>query len=127
MDVFVWDQRFVTGLDTVDSQHRHLVDLVNQVGDFLLENSGDEAALQAVFGELATYALEHFAEEEKLMADLQVNRARMRSNLEARRASLSAKEAADWFHPALGERATALTHQHLQTLAGTPAEAAYQG
>ena len=63
----------------------------------------------------------------QLMADLQVNRARMRSNLEARRASLSAKEAADWFHPTLGERATALTHQHLQTLAGTPAEAAYQG
>lgn len=73
MDAFVWDQRFVTGLATVDLQHRHLVDLVNQVGDFLLENSGDEAALEAVFGELATYALEHFAEEEKLMADLHVD------------------------------------------------------
>lgn len=73
MEAFEWDNRFVTGLETVDFQHRHLVDLVNKVGDFLLENSGDEAALQAVFGELATYALEHFAEEEKLMAELQVD------------------------------------------------------
>ena len=46
MDAFEWDNRFVTGLATVDLQHRHLVDLVNKVGDFLLENSGDEAALQ---------------------------------------------------------------------------------
>ena len=69
MDAFVWDQRFVTGLATVDRQHRHLVDLVNKVGNFLLESSGDEAALESVFGELATYAQEHFAEEERLMAE----------------------------------------------------------
>ena len=73
MEAFVWDQRFVTGLQTVDLQHRHLVDLVNKVGDFLLESSGDEVALHAVFGELATYATEHFAEEERLMAELQVD------------------------------------------------------
>ena len=73
MEAFVWNQRFVTGLATVDLQHRHLVDLVNQVGDFLLESSGDEAALEAVFGELATYAVEHFTEEERLMAELQVD------------------------------------------------------
>jgi hemerythrin-like metal-binding protein len=73
MDAFVWDERFVTGLKTVDGQHRHLVDLVNKVGDFLLESRGDEAALQAVFGELASYATEHFREEEGLMAECAVD------------------------------------------------------
>ena len=73
MDAFVWDDRFVTGLKTVDGQHMHLVELVNKVGDFLLENRGDEAALQTVFGELASYATEHFREEEGLMAKYAVD------------------------------------------------------
>jgi len=68
MQAFVWDERFVTGLKRVDEQHMHLVDLVNKVGDFLLESRGDEAELEGVFAELATYALEHFAEEEGLIA-----------------------------------------------------------
>ena len=73
MDAFVWDDRFVTGLKTVDGQHMHLVELVNKVGDFLLESRGDEAALQTVFGELASYATEHFREEEGLMAKYAVD------------------------------------------------------
>ena len=73
MDAFVWDERFVTGLKTVDAQHMHLVGLVNKVGDFLLENRGDETALQAVFGELASYANEHFCEEEGLMGEFAVD------------------------------------------------------
>ena len=36
MEAFVWDDRFVTGIEIVDQQHRHLVDVVNQVGDMLL-------------------------------------------------------------------------------------------
>ena len=74
MDAFVWDQRFVTGLDAVDTQHHRLVELVNQVGNFLLDNNGDEAALKKVFGELASYAIYHFAEEERLMAEMAVDR-----------------------------------------------------
>lgn len=73
MQAFVWDERFVTGLKRVDEQHMHLVDLVNKVGDFLLESRGDEAELESVFGELATYAQEHFAEEEGLMASTHVD------------------------------------------------------
>jgi len=30
------DERFVTGIDIVDLQHHHLVDVVNDVGDLLL-------------------------------------------------------------------------------------------
>lgn len=44
MDAFVWDTRFATGLSTVDTQHQDLLDLVNKVGNLLLENSADTAA-----------------------------------------------------------------------------------
>jgi two-component system, NtrC family, sensor kinase len=68
MDAFVWDDRFVTGIDIVDQQHHHLVDVVNQVGDMLLGSSEvSEAALQGLFKQLADYAVKHFADEERLM------------------------------------------------------------
>lgn len=68
MQAFIWTPQFVTGLDRVDTQHQHLVDMVNQVGDHLLNDDCDEATLQALFDDLARYATEHFSEEEALMA-----------------------------------------------------------
>jgi two-component system, NtrC family, sensor kinase len=70
MDAFAWDERFVTGIDIVDRQHRHLVDVVNQVGDMLLGGSQvPEATLQGLFKQLADYAVQHFADEEQLMKE----------------------------------------------------------
>ncbi|MBI4997482.1 MAG: bacteriohemerythrin [Rhodocyclales bacterium] len=70
MDAFAWDERFVTGIDVVDRQHRHLVDIVNQVGDMLLGGSQvSEATLQGLFKQLADYAVQHFADEEQLMKE----------------------------------------------------------
>jgi hemerythrin-like metal-binding protein len=70
METFVWDQRFVTGIDIVDQQHRRLVDIINRVGDALL--AGDhmsEGRMQILFLELSGYAREHFSDEEQLMRD----------------------------------------------------------
>jgi two-component system NtrC family sensor kinase len=68
MQAFVWDEHFVTGLDFVDTQHHRLLDIINQVGDILLEGDETKAAeLQAVFKDLAGYAHRHFHEEEQLM------------------------------------------------------------
>ena len=70
MLAFVWDQRFVTGIDTVDSQHMHLVEVVNQLGSML--ESGvdpDSEALKSLFHDLAQYAHRHFADEERLMTE----------------------------------------------------------
>jgi hemerythrin-like metal-binding protein len=74
MDAFAWDERFVTGIEIVDRQHRHLVDIVNQVGDMLL--GGDqvtEMTLQGLFKQLADYAVQHFADEEQLMKEYRVD------------------------------------------------------
>ena len=74
MQAFVWDQRFETGIAIVDSQHRHLVGVVNQLGQ-LLESGDDLAgtALQALFHDLAQYAHRHFADEEKLMSEAAID------------------------------------------------------
>ncbi|NTV96060.1 MAG: bacteriohemerythrin [Thiobacillus sp.] len=73
MQAFVWDNRFVTGLELVDKQHRHLVDLVNETGDMLLKGGGDKGQADKIFAELAEYARVHFATEEGLMHKLGVD------------------------------------------------------
>ena len=68
MTILTWNAYFETGIEEVDQQHRHLVDLVNSVAPALAvadgtipENMGD------LFGQLLDYAAEHFATEERLM------------------------------------------------------------
>lgn len=58
-----------------------------------------------------------------MLEALQVNSARMRSNLEARRASLGAKAAAEWFHPAKAALASQLAQQQIAALTNAPAVA----
>lgn len=70
MQAFVWDQRFDTGIDKVDAQHKHLVDIVNRLGQLLESGTDlDSEALKSLFHDLAQYAHRHFADEERLMGD----------------------------------------------------------
>jgi hemerythrin len=74
MESFHWDQHFVTGLDKVDEQHHHLVDVINRFGE-LLTRPEDVAFedIEKVFEELAAYAQYHFREEESLMNETGVD------------------------------------------------------
>lgn len=68
MESFHWDQHFVTGLDEVDKQHHHLVDLINSFGELLTQPGGvSYEDIEALFKELAAYAQYHFTEEELQM------------------------------------------------------------
>jgi len=68
MESFIWDKHFVTGLDDVDTQHHHLVDVINQFGELLTQPHGVAFAdTEKIFGELAAYAEYHFKDEELLM------------------------------------------------------------
>ncbi|MDP1652885.1 MAG: bacteriohemerythrin [Rhodocyclaceae bacterium] len=70
MQSFAWNDSFVTGFATVDVQHRNLFDLINRFGALLAQGpSAGGAALEAIFKELATYAVTHFKEEERLMRE----------------------------------------------------------
>ncbi|MDP2805137.1 MAG: diguanylate cyclase [Gallionellaceae bacterium] len=68
MESFHWDKHFETGLETVDQQHRTLVDLINRFGELLTqaENVPFEE-IEALFVELTAYTQYHFQEEENLM------------------------------------------------------------
>jgi len=70
MDAFVWSDQFATGVDSVDTQHQHLIELVNRVGDLLI--AGDtipEEKLTSIFKDLADYARFHFVDEERVMRE----------------------------------------------------------
>ena len=57
MDSFHWSKYFETGLETIDMQHRGLVDLINRLGDLLIQSQGASLAdINTLFTELAAYA-----------------------------------------------------------------------
>jgi hemerythrin-like metal-binding protein len=70
VEAFVWDDRFRTGIDLVDEQHQSLVAIVNRVGDLLIAaQPAGQAAIEAIFRDLADYANTHFRDEERLMRE----------------------------------------------------------
>ncbi|OEU73290.1 MAG: diguanylate cyclase [Desulfuromonadales bacterium C00003068] len=74
MDVFQWDKNFETGLTEVDKQHHHLVNVTNDFGVLIAQDEVDFDDLEKIFNELASYTQYHFAEEEKLMAEMAVDK-----------------------------------------------------
>jgi diguanylate cyclase (GGDEF)-like protein/hemerythrin-like metal-binding protein/PAS domain S-box-containing protein len=68
LKTFIWNQSFVTGLETVDEQHLYLVDLINRFGEQVSAQQDPHTdELEATFNDLAEYARFHFKEEERLM------------------------------------------------------------
>ncbi len=72
MESFVWGKNYETGLESVDRQHRRLVELINKLGDSLVAGIS-QAELEPVFTELWAYARDHFADEERLMGEVGVD------------------------------------------------------
>ena len=88
MPAFVWDDSFVTGLPTVDEQHRGLVDLFNELNQSLFGGvSTTDAELETLFRHLTDYAEHHFADEEGLMG---------RANLDSRHIKAHCEEHAQF-------------------------------
>lgn len=56
-----WQPNFETGITVVDTQHRMLVEMINQI------ESADATGLQKIVNDLADYASLHFDTEEILM------------------------------------------------------------
>jgi len=76
MNLMAWSTHFETGLAEVDAQHKGLVDLINAAAPHLA--SGGAEAQQTVgplLDKLVRYAASHFAYEEKLMQDTQLQSA----------------------------------------------------
>lgn len=69
---FVWNARFDTGVASVDEQHHHLVDLINELGDVLL--TGASERLEGVVQALQDYVCFHFSDEERVMVETGLDR-----------------------------------------------------
>lgn len=73
MPLFPWDDKLITRHPNIDSDHKKLVDLVNQLFDAMQSGKGKEACGR-VLNELIQYTKTHFAMEERLMASHQYAR-----------------------------------------------------
>jgi len=60
-----WNKNYVVGNATIDGQHRHLVDLINELADAMDGGKGREA-LGGVLEELVEYTATHFKDEERI-------------------------------------------------------------
>lgn len=61
-----WSEMYCIGDPTLDSHHQKLFDIVNQLHEELLSHKR-EAAVAKTIKALLEYALQHFAEEERVM------------------------------------------------------------
>ncbi|MCP4610146.1 MAG: diguanylate cyclase [Planctomycetes bacterium] len=73
MKSFYWDEHFTTGLSSVDKQHNHLIDILNNFCDHLTKNEIIFADLEEIFRELFDYADYHFKEEEEMMSQIGID------------------------------------------------------
>ena len=68
MAFITWTEEFLTGIETIDDQHRRLVDLVNKFEEASRRGRGSRV-MSDILNDLVGYTQEHFAHEEKIMAE----------------------------------------------------------
>lgn len=67
------DERFATGIPSIDYEHRRLVDLVNNL-DLLITDGASAQSIAATLAEFHALATAHFALEERIMQALRHSR-----------------------------------------------------
>ena len=88
MITFQWTSKFLTGFDSVDTQHRRLVDLINNLGEGIGKNKVDPSDLESLFAELFQYARTHFSDEEHLMHENGIDSHHTRKHIASHKAFL---------------------------------------
>lgn len=61
-----WEDKFSTGDETLDFQHKYLFETFNKLGDAIARDEGAEH-ISAILGRLRFYSDWHFAKEEECM------------------------------------------------------------
>ncbi|OQA04086.1 MAG: Bacteriohemerythrin [Planctomycetes bacterium ADurb.Bin401] len=68
MAFFEWTDELSIGVEKIDSQHKRLVEIINEYYEAAQSGQSEQAVREAV-GKLINYAGTHFADEEKLMEE----------------------------------------------------------
>jgi len=63
-----WTDELSIGIDSIDEQHKKLVNMINALNEAMLTNSSHEL-LGKIFTGLAAYTQQHFAYEENMFAE----------------------------------------------------------
>jgi methyl-accepting chemotaxis protein len=67
-ELISWDDSIRFDIDTIDQQHHRLVDLINTLYGAMRKRAG-KSVLGPILDELSQYTVQHFKEEERLMAE----------------------------------------------------------
>ncbi len=68
MPLMDWTDDLVIGFTIIDTHHRRLVEMINELYDAMIEIKGQEA-LRVIVNGMVEYATIHFMTEEKYMLD----------------------------------------------------------
>ncbi|MDO8987131.1 MAG: hemerythrin domain-containing protein [Coriobacteriia bacterium] len=70
MAYFEWSVDLETGHQDIDDQHRHLFELANKLqAAALVQEEDDEETVADTIYELTDYVVQHFNDDEELMAE----------------------------------------------------------
>lgn len=68
MPLIEWTAELSVGIESIDEQHKKLVNMINALNDAMLTNSSNEL-LGKIFTGLAAYTQKHFSYEENMFAE----------------------------------------------------------
>ncbi|MGR8932536.1 MAG: bacteriohemerythrin [Gammaproteobacteria bacterium] len=66
MNILTWNDQLILGIESVDRQHKQLVDLINQLDEAVALGS-DKQTINGIVKALVDYTIYHFRHEEELM------------------------------------------------------------
>lgn len=72
MTILNWNNQLALGITSVDEQHKHLIDLTNQLDEAVAIGAEHEAIIKIING-LVDYTVYHFHHEQQLMENAQFN------------------------------------------------------
>jgi len=101
MALFQWSDRFDTGIDEIDRQHRQLMALFNEL-DEACASGGERRALLGLLDDLVDHARDHSSTEEALMSALDLDSAEYQYHQAEHQAFLDkvlAAQATAWADP----------------------------
>jgi hemerythrin len=68
MTIIKWRDSYATGVEEMDTEHRELIDIINQLYEMLREKR-EPAELKIIYDRLHRYTENHFQHEEQMMEE----------------------------------------------------------
>ncbi|MBF4509716.1 MAG: hemerythrin family protein [Aeromicrobium sp.] len=98
MTTIVWDPALETGDATIDGQHRRIFGLAAALAEAVESKERDAEAVADCVWQLTDYVVEHFADEEELMASVGYPRLSVHRDLHAHLTGETLRIAARYFN-----------------------------